>query len=397
MTGLHMPVPDLATLRERAQAIAATARACADQTEQRRRVSAEITAQMRSAGLFRLLQPARYGGYEYASDALIDIVADIGEGCASTAWCYGLAAGHQWLLGCFPDRAQRDVWGEDPDAVACGSYAPVGQVRPTSGGFLVKGTWGFVSNCDNSDWFLAGAMLPLGVPTPGFLLIPMEQLTIEDVWHTIGLAGTGSQNAVIRDEVFVPAHRMLTYFDASSGESPGARANPNPLFRAPFLSVLPIAIGSSALGAARGALKEFIQFIGARTSRGGIGTGGTRILEQQTMQIRVAEASASVDAAALMMRCGIAEVSRLNSEGKAVPNALRIRNRRDQAYSVRLACHAVNTLFEAVGGGGLLLSNGIQRAWRDVNAAAKHFGLNWDAAGTNYGRHAFGLDPGVNF
>jgi hypothetical protein len=54
---------------------------------------------------------------------------------------------------------------------------------------------------------------------------------------------------------------------------------------------------------------------------------------------------------------------------------------------------AVETLNAATGGYGLQLSNPIQRAWRDVNAVARHVSLNWDAVGTMYGQHAFGLEP----
>jgi hypothetical protein len=41
----------------------------------------------------------------------------------------------------------------------------------------------------------------------------------------------------------------------------------------------------------------------------------------------------------------------------------------------------------------LFLDNRLQRAWRDVNAIAKHISVNWDAVSTMYGQHAFGLEP----
>ena len=54
----------------------------------------------------------------------------------------------------------------------------------------------------------------------------------------------------------------------------------------------------------------------------------------------------------------------------------------------------LSTIWQSsTGGYGLMLSNPVQRAWRDVNAVARHVSLNWDAVGTMYGQHAFGLEP----
>src|SRR5438105_1593492 len=58
--------------------------------------------------------------------------------------------------------------------------------------------------------------------------------------------------------------------------------------------------------------------------------------------------------------------------------------------ALRQAAEAWNA---ATGGWGLHLSNPVQRAWRDANAVARHVSLNWDAVGTMYGQHVFGLEP----
>ena len=81
----------------------------------------------------------------------------------------------------------------------------------------------------------------------------------------------------------------------------------------------------------------------------------------------------------------------INARAETVAD--RIRCRRNQAYATKLALHAVEALNASTGGYGLMLSNPVQRAWRDVNAVARHVSLNWDAVGTMYGQHAFGLEP----
>src|SRR5260370_38228324 len=102
---------------------------------------------------------------------------------------------------------------------------------------------------------------------PGFFLLRSADCVIDDNWHTMGLAGTGSKNIVARD-VFVPTHRTLAFAELADAAPPGMRANPNPLYRHSFLAVLPIAIVSPVLGMAERALPHFSPIAGGRTTRG---------------------------------------------------------------------------------------------------------------------------------
>src|SRR4051812_22366349 len=56
-------------------------RARAQRTEQDRRVSEETTRAFHDAGFFKLMQAARYGGYEYGFTAFIDVVSELARGC----------------------------------------------------------------------------------------------------------------------------------------------------------------------------------------------------------------------------------------------------------------------------------------------------------------------------
>ena len=115
----------------------------ARQTEQDRRVSSDVTNLLREAGLYRVVQPRRFGGYELSLEALRRLAFELGQGCASTGWCYGLSAAASWVVGMFPEQAQHDVWGESPDALIASCIAPTGKATPTEGGFRLKGRWSF--------------------------------------------------------------------------------------------------------------------------------------------------------------------------------------------------------------------------------------------------------------
>src|SRR6516165_1756180 len=228
--------------------------------------------------------------------------------------------------------------------------------------------------------------------TPGFFLLRSADCVIDDNWHTMGLAGTGSKNIVARD-VFVPAHRTLAFAELIDATAPGMRANPNPLYRQSFLAVLPITIESPVLGMAEGALADFLAMAGVRTTRGAVAGGNRRMAELTTVQMRVAEASACIDAARLLMFRDLAQAFETAARGDPIGVDLRLRNRRDQAFCVRLLVGAIDALFLAAGGQGLFLEQPLQRAWRDAHAAASHISLNWDSTGSMYGQFMLGLEP----
>ena len=120
--------PSVAELVARATAIAPFVRAEAEQTENNRQVSAEAMARLREAGLFRVMTPAVYGGYEYGFDALIrDRGADRRgvrlDGLGVQPWHRPSVASRAM----FPKQAQDEFWS-NPDAMLFGSYPPVGKV-----------------------------------------------------------------------------------------------------------------------------------------------------------------------------------------------------------------------------------------------------------------------------
>lgn len=105
----------------------------ARQTEEDRRVSDESGA-LSQSGFFKLMQPARYGGYEYGFTAFTDVISRLGRACTSSSWACSLGAIHQWLVGTFPVEAQDDVWKDNPDAIVYVSYAPVVKAERVPGG-----------------------------------------------------------------------------------------------------------------------------------------------------------------------------------------------------------------------------------------------------------------------
>jgi len=389
----HTRKPSPAELVARADKIAALAREHALETERNRCVSPELISAMREAGLFRVMQPERFGGFEYGYDVFVDCVAAVSAGDGSTGWVYSLGAVHPWMFAGLPLQTQHEIWDENRDAIAAVSYAPTGKVEPADGGYRLSGRWSFASGCDNADWAIVSALKPKadGGKVPAFFFVPRRDTTLHDDWFTMGLAGTGSKSFVI-ENVFVPEHRVETIPELLVGNPPGAAVNPNPIYRQPFLSVVPACLVAPQIGMARGALQVFVEQVKERRTRGAVAGGGNSMADFVTVQMRVAEAAACIDAANLLIQRDLKETEELAAAGGPWTE-VRLRNRRNHSFASRICVQAVDALFAAAGGAGLGLEHPLQRFWRDVHAAAAHISVNWDVVGAMYGQHVFGLEP----
>ncbi|MBI3330071.1 MAG: flavin-dependent monooxygenase [Nitrospinae bacterium] len=377
---------------ERARALLPALRERAPYAEQLRRLPDETFKEFQEAGLFRALQPKRYGGYELDPSTFYQAVMDVGTGCGSSAWILGVVGVHNWHLALFPPQAQEDIWGDDTSIQLSTSLAPTGIVERVDGGFRLRGRWSFSSGCDFCQWAVLGGIVPPThegmAPDRRSFLVPRKDYTIDDNWHVVGLCGTGSKDLVLED-TFVPEYRTHSYLDAFYLRNPGTVVNDAPLYRLPFGCVFPYGIAAPAIGVALGALHLFRE----RTRTRVYSRDHSSVAEDPFVQFRLAEAAAEVDAARdRLLRC-FDDMMRLARAGEEIPLAHRARYRWEAAHAVAWSVRAVDRLFEASGGRAVFLNNPIQRAWRDVHAMRAHAGNNPEKAAAIFGRSEFGLPP----
>jgi resorcinol 4-hydroxylase (FADH2) len=390
------PIPTPEELIRRAHALVPEIRARAEETERNRTIAPAIIAKIRDAELLRTTRPKEFGGFEFDPTVALEIALTISAACASTGWAVNGALSNGISFGHYPIETQRELWGDGSDPFSCACFAPTGTARPAESGYVLTGKWSFASGVDHASWIRLGAFIKspdAAAPADGaFFLLPTSEVEIEDNWFVYGLCGTGSKNIIVRD-AFVPAHRVLRFADTRAGHTAGAHHHQNPLYRLPLLVLGASMLASTAVGAAKGAVADYLEMTAGRTTRGALAGGGLAMAEFATVQLRFAEASAAAEAAELILMTNLRNAMAILRTGDDITIADRIHARRDQAYATKLALQAVEALNAATGGAGLQLNNPIQRAWRDVNAVARHVSLNWDAVGTMYGQHAFGLEP----
>ena len=341
------------------------------------------------AGVFRAVQPRRWGGLELDPTSVFEGMVRIGSACGSTGWVSAVVGVHPFHVGLFPEEAQRDVWRDNLDARISSTYAPTGKVERVAGGFRLTGRWGFSSGVDYCEWVLLGGIIPDDGSGPEFrtFLVPCCDFEIDhESWRVSGLQGTGSKDLIV--DSFVPEHRTHRIVDQYNHADPGRAVN-GPYFRIPWLSMFAYAITTPAIGAAVGALDAFVQ--DAR-SRFGFSVGSPAALNP-ALHNRLAEALTIVADARARIAPTWNEIHAIALSGQEIPVERRARCRYEGAQAIGACLGAVLELFE-VGGGGVMNANKpFQRLLRDLMAMRNHpFGIPDPRAGA-YARCVLGVPP----
>src|ERR1700719_1066527 len=380
-----------AEMLARATALVPRLRERAARSEQMRCLPSETERELHETGLFRIVQPKRVGGSELDYVALIDCADAIGQGDASAAWNFANLASHHWMLAMFDMRAQDLVWGKDPNALIASSFIfPAGRARKVDGGYVLRGSGPFSSGVDSSEWNMLASVVSSDDEADGMeyriFLVNKSDYKIKDTWNASGLRGTGSNDVEV-DDAFVAEPMTLEVSDLDGGPTPGSAVNPNSLYALPVFSLFPYVLSGVALGNAQACLDDYVDLARHRAST----YNRAKLGDLQSTQIKIAEASAKIDAARLIMRSTCIEAMAEARRGHVPDTAAKTRLRRDGAYAVNLCTEAVSLLFSASGARGLFTSSALQRQFRDAHAINSHLAFNFDAAGTNYGRVALGL------
>ena len=244
----------------------------------------------------------------------------------------------------------------------------MGRATPTEGGFTFSGRWSFSSGCDHAQWILLGGLVmgPDGPVDFRTFLLPRVDYEIEDVWDTIGLRGTGSNDIIVKD-AFVPEYRTLSFMDTGRCYGPGQAVNTGPLYKLPFASVFSCSISNPVLGMAQGA---YDAYVGWTKERVRASTGG-KAADDSFNQLRIAEAASRIDGAVLQIERNLEEELDHATKGEKIPMPLRVRVRRDQVNATGAGIVAVDRLFESAGGRALRTGTPIQRFWRDAHAGPR--------------------------
>jgi 3-hydroxy-9,10-secoandrosta-1,3,5(10)-triene-9,17-dione monooxygenase len=367
---------------ERAEGIARAVAPNVERAEALRRLPPENVKAMMDSGLMPMMKPPRFGGFGGDWLDLLNACIAVGRVCGSTGWCLSFLLHHQWIFAFFPDAAQKLVFGRAPEPKFVVSFAPVGKVRPVKGGFELEGEWPWGSGGDHCDWAMVGAIvaLPDQPPQARMFLLQPGQFRIRDVWYSVGLKASGTNNIVV-DPVFVPSELTLDITAAREGTAPGCALEDHPMFRSSLTAQTWVGILAPLVGAASGGSDAFSAYM-----RNKVSTFGEKSADVGHIQMAIGESLADLDAAYALAE----RINRAIFEEQPLGLEHRVRARRNATMAARLSLQAVDRLFNLSGAQGLTERGALQRHWRDAHAISNHFALS-PIGFQNAGRLALGL------
>ena len=368
-------------IMRRAAAISPTLSAHARECDAARKLTAESMATVVDAGMFRIPQPRRVGGYELSLRTLADAVTGISEACPSSGWVLMVMGAHHWCMGSFPEAAQDEVFGDGRDGLVAGTLSSQGTARAVEGGVSVDGRWQFCSGVDHADWVILGCADAASHAPMVHVVVPRAELEVDDTWHVMGLQGTGSKD-VLAHGLFVPAHRTIDTKILFRGASPHAANHATNLYRLSAEAMLSVSVATAVLGSTKFALGQFIE----RTRERRVILTGARKSEHGPTQVRLSEAAAEIHSADLLLHDVLGEFDRLMATGERFDNSHRVRAKWQAAYSVELCRRAVGRMFAGSGAHAVYTPSALQAAFRNVNVGAQHASVDFDNSAELYGR-----------
>lgn len=202
------------------------------------------------------------------------------------------------------------------------------------GGYELTGRWGFSSGSDHCDWVFVGAMVAdkdgRRTRQQVHLLLPRKDYTIDDVWDTSGLIGTGSNDIAVNG-AFVPGHRVDDVADLYRERYPGNDVDPGALFRMPWYTVLINAIVMAG--------RVVNEAVGIHKAR--LAADSTKLPHPASLA-RLTEADGEVEIAGRILQSNLANASSAVVRGEQVTIPMRQRSKRDHIAAVGLAISAAD-------------------------------------------------------
>lgn len=380
------PLPDPARdLLARAAELVPLLRANAERTERERRIPEENLAALREAGLLRLSLPRAYGGYELGMRALLRICAELGRGCGSTSWVTTLLNTNLYTTAFFPEQAQAEVFGADPDVILSGVILGSSvQLKAVEGGYLLSGQWSFATGCLHAAWAVLGRVPTGDDESHAAALVPMSDLLVRDTWQVAGMVGTGS-NTLVAEGVFVPRHRVVVFdravTDLELAEAPDAAGWQDQGTRR---AVLIIGIVAPLLGLAQQAF-ELVQ--ASLTNGRQIAYSSYRdARESPSTQLALARAAQLIDSSWLHALRSATELDDAETDRTVLDRYRQVRIHTDAGYIAQQCRAAVDILLDVNGAGSFADARPLQRVWRDIEVASRHGIINPMMAQESLGR-----------
>ncbi|WP_257448349.1 acyl-CoA dehydrogenase family protein [Archangium lipolyticum] len=339
-----------------------------EEIESARQLPADLARELAGAGLFRMVVPEAYGGFELHPALVIEAVETLARADGSTGWCVMIGALTSMCSAWLPEPSARTIFG-NPEVITGGVAAPIGRAELVEGGYRLTGRWPWASGSQNCHWLTGGALVTKGgspvlreggMPEVRQLFFPREGATLHDTWHAAGLCGTGSGDIEVKD-LFVPTEMSTSLVT----ERPRVD---RPLYAFPAFGLLGVGIPAVALGIARRAIDELTALAPQKKI---MPLGRHSVASRPAVQEAVAEAEATLRSA----RAFLMETVHTTFEA-ATRREVSLRHKAElrlaYTHAARSSARVVDRMYEVAGGASVYRASPLQRCLRDVHVATQH-------------------------
>jgi 3-hydroxy-9,10-secoandrosta-1,3,5(10)-triene-9,17-dione monooxygenase len=366
--------------------------------ERERRISNELNQRLIDAGIYRILQPRRFGGYEFDLRTFANVVIEITRADGSTGWITSFNTAHTWWASQLPEAGQIEVFADGGDMRAPAAIAPQGVAIRRDGGYLLDGRWDYCSGCEISNWLAVIALVPGSRPEDPpadvvMAFVRSSDYQIHDNWFVMGLRATGSKQAIL-DKVHVPTHRVFSFIELSHAyRAPGHGVHSNPLYQLPFDPIAAIEFGSVVVGLANAAVDALTAHLEGRKLRFPPFNAARDLTRVQTA---LGTALGRLDAA---RSCLFELIARQEARLERVENGPPFTDAeiyRDMVLFgelMRLSHECVDTAFVVAGTSATREGSVMERVFRDFSMVRTHYFADTARRIENLGAISLGLPP----
>ncbi len=374
-----------------ARALAPMIAEAAPRIEAGRGLPADLVDALHEARLYRMLVPRSLGGEEISPVEYVQAIEEIAKADASTAWCIGQTSVCSTISKAMNVQVAEEIFKKNPRGVLAWGPSGNGKAVVDKGGFRVSGVWPFASGSRQATWLAAHCIIyeadgkprpdpNTGAPMQRTLVLPREAATIKDVWHVIGLRGTGSDTYSF-DDVFAPEECAVAYHALN----PTARREPGPLYAFTIYQLFGCSFPAVALGIARTTLDAFCTLAQSKTPM-----GQTSVLrDSAVIQSQVGVAQSALAAARAFFYDALGEIWRA-AQGGEMSLDQRVRLRMGCIHATQQARQIVETVYLAAGATAIFESNPFERRFRDIHAVSQQAQSQFSIYEA-VGRHFLGL------
>lgn len=354
----------------RAEGLRPAVEAASNTIEETRRLPPALLDKLHEARLFRLLLPKTSDGIETDPVTFFHVIETIARGDASTAWCLSQAGGCAMSAAYLDLPVARAIFGNDPRAVLAWGPGPKVKAVECEGGYRVTGIWAFASGGRHATWLGAHCPIFKADGTPRLdengrqqertMLVRTGDVQWTDIWNTVGLRGTASDQFAL-DDFFVRADHSITRdFERECREQ-------GPLYRMGAGTCYQVGFAGVACGIARGALDCFLEVARNKIPRG----LKSPLRDNAVVQSNLAQAEVNLRAARAFLLQSMAGIWKDLSAGNTITVEQRITIRMAATNAIHKAKDAVDFAYNAAGATAIFENHPLERRFRDIHTVTQ--------------------------